>query len=292
MNTKKSNDLPFAQVPPALMHHTHNGDGILFTEWRNVPPQEVHVSNLKNHEININLTPNPVNMWEKVDGKSTKGQLAFGDIIILSAGESSLWRWDTDLSFYRIELPPDLLGDVGNKSEMAFNGPIELHHILQTHDPKLFQLTQWLMEDIKQGGIGGKLYEESLSNLLALHVLKRYTSTKFDPYKPKNLSDREINTAIQYIHDRINQNISLTELAREVNVSPAHLIRLFKKATGFPPHQYVIQLRVNRAKTLLLTKKVSISEVAAEVGFADQSHFHRHFKRLVGCTPREYLKMA
>lgn len=87
----------------------------------------------------------------------------------------------------------------------------------------------------------------------------------------------------------LDQDISLEVLAQTVNVSPSHLRRLFKQATGMAPHQYLIHLRVNRAKELLLTRGFSVNEVAAEVGFADQSHLHRHFKRIFGVTPKAVL---
>jgi AraC family transcriptional regulator len=73
------------------------------------------------------------------------------------------------------------------------------------------------------------------------------------------------------------------------HVSPYHFARLFKHSTGLPPHQYVIACRVERAKELLRERdRLPLADVAAEVGFSSQSHFTRHFKRLVGVTPRRF----
>jgi AraC family transcriptional regulator len=58
---------------------------------------------------------------------------------------------------------------------------------------------------------------------------------------------------------------------------------------GEPPHRYVIRLRIERAKELLREGRLSLAQVAAAVGFADQCHFNRHFKRLVGETPGQFL---
>jgi AraC family transcriptional regulator len=74
-----------------------------------------------------------------------------------------------------------------------------------------------------------------------------------------------------------------------VNTDPSHLTRLFKKATGLTPHRYLIMIRVDRARRLLLSTDESIAEVAAHVGFADQSHLNRHFKRIVGITPGAFV---
>ena len=72
-------------------------------------------------------------------------------------------------------------------------------------------------------------------------------------------------------------------------MSPYHLVRVFKQATGVSPHQYLIQVRVNNARALLMAGagKRSVAAVAEAVGFADQSHLTRHMKRLLGVTPGE-----
>jgi AraC family transcriptional regulator len=73
-------------------------------------------------------------------------------------------------------------------------------------------------------------------------------------------------------------------------MSPHYFSRLFKKTTGFTPHQYVINCRIEKAKDLLKKGKLSIAEIAKEVGFVDQSHLHRYFKRKVGITPKSFLQ--
>jgi AraC-like DNA-binding protein len=98
---------------------------------------------------------------------------------------------------------------------------------------------------------------------------------------------RRVIRAREYIHDRVRQPISLTEIADAVGLSPFHLARCFRRAFGVPPHQYQTTLRVERAKRLLLTG-VTIDRVARDVGFFDQSHLNRHFRRIVGVTPGRY----
>lgn len=88
-----------------------------------------------------------------------------------------------------------------------------------------------------------------------------------------------------YIHDRIDQDIPLKELADSIGMSVSHFCRLFKQSTGLSPHQYVIACRVERARSLLLNEERTIAQVAHAVGFADQSHMNHHFNRLVGIPP-------
>jgi AraC-like DNA-binding protein len=78
-------------------------------------------------------------------------------------------------------------------------------------------------------------------------------------------------------------------IAQAVYMSPYHFTKLFKESTGQSPHQYVVEARVRKAKELLTTGKFTISEVAHHVGFADQSHLTRHFKRVFGLPPKRLL---
>jgi len=82
-------------------------------------------------------------------------------------------------------------------------------------------------------------------------------------------------------------------MAAAAHLSAYHFARQFKAATGMPPHQYVIARRVARAQPLLHPDHdLALAEIAARVGFSDQSHFSQHFKRLVGVTPRQFRTSA
>ena len=95
---------------------------------------------------------------------------------------------------------------------------------------------------------------------------------------------------IDYINNHLEQDLSLIELAAIAQMSPHYFSHLFKQSTGMTPHQYVIRCRVECAKELLLQRKLTIAEIAYKVGFANQSHLNRHFKRLLGVTPKAILQ--
>ncbi|NJN22176.1 MAG: AraC family transcriptional regulator [Leptolyngbya sp. RL_3_1] len=90
-----------------------------------------------------------------------------------------------------------------------------------------------------------------------------------------------------YLQTHYATAITLDELAQAVNLPPLKLLRLCRRELGLPPHRYLVQLRVQQAKHRI-AKGIPLSRVAAETGFADQSHLNRHFKRLVGVTPGQY----
>jgi AraC-like DNA-binding protein len=91
------------------------------------------------------------------------------------------------------------------------------------------------------------------------------------------------------LDERLTAGLTLDEAARLLGVHPAHLVRAFTKRFAIPPHRYVTGRRVEMARRLLLSG-MPASAVAGEVGFYDQSHLTRHFKRMLGVTPSRYVR--
>jgi AraC-like DNA-binding protein len=89
--------------------------------------------------------------------------------------------------------------------------------------------------------------------------------------------------------ERLADAPSLAELAALTGLSQFALLRAFRRETGMPPHAYLNQLRVRRAR-LLLDSGLTPADVAAQTGFADQAHMTRHFKRVVGVPPAAYQR--
>ncbi|NMB88879.1 MAG: AraC family transcriptional regulator [Chloroflexi bacterium] len=93
--------------------------------------------------------------------------------------------------------------------------------------------------------------------------------------------------AYRFLMEHLYENVSLEELAGLAHMSPYHFLRTFREVYGLPPHAYRLQKRVSAARRLL-AQGHPVAQVACETGFSDQSHFTRHFKSLVGVTPRQY----
>jgi transcriptional regulator GlxA family with amidase domain len=92
------------------------------------------------------------------------------------------------------------------------------------------------------------------------------------------------------LQTRWAESVPLRELAAVAGLSKCHLVHLFHREVGLPPHAYQIQLRLVRARTLAATG-MPLAEVAARTGFADQSHLTRHFKRVTGLPPGQYAAL-
>ena len=102
--------------------------------------------------------------------------------------------------------------------------------------------------------------------------------------------DQRVRTVIALMKQYPRQPLPLSRLAQTVNLSPTRLCYLFKAETGTPPARYLRTLRMQDATTLLVDTFLSVKEIIARVGFTDESHFVKNFKRIYGVTPTEYRK--
>ncbi|MGB7485863.1 MAG: AraC family transcriptional regulator [Phormidesmis sp.] len=100
---------------------------------------------------------------------------------------------------------------------------------------------------------------------------------------------RAISKVQDYLQSQYSHNISLGELAALVDLKPLRLLRTFRRQIGLPPHAYLNHVRISKAKNLLVAGW-TITDTALETGFTDQSHLHRHFKKIVGVTPGQYVR--
>jgi AraC family transcriptional regulator len=162
------------------------------------------------------------------------------------------------------------------------------------NSPELFSTMSSVDAELRAGGVGGSLLAESFANILAVHLIRHITGAR----RPKAPADgvlprHKLRTVIEYIMENLEGTPTLEEMARVVKLSPYYFARQFKAATGLAPYQFVITRRIERAKHLLRTNGgLGLAEVAFRSGFANQSHFCFHFKRIAGVTPRRFREDA
>jgi len=116
-------------------------------------------------------------------------------------------------------------------------------------------------------------------------LLARYARCDATPSRPS----AQIRILRDYLDDHYPAALSLRDMASIARVSPATLIRHFTAELGMPPHEYLVSRRIDAARSLVLAGR-PLPEVAHLTGFADQSHLHRHFTRIVGVTPGRYRR--
>ena len=135
------------------------------------------------------------------------------------------------------------------------------------------------------------LYAETLSIAFAVHLLTAHSRSAKKPKTPKGkLSSIQLHTVTEIARQELASDLSLNQLALAANVSPFHFARLFKNTTGMAPHKFVLRLRLERAKRLIASGQLPLTEIALAVGFFDQAHFTNVFRRAFGMTPKAFAK--
>jgi len=151
------------------------------------------------------------------------------------------------------------------------------------------ELLGWaLQREAESGYPSGRIYLDGLTAAMASRLVSRHSSLarKFSPNGNAGLTGYRLKQVLAFIEEQLTENLSLERIAAVARVSSSHLNTLFRHSMGVAVHQYVIQRRVELAKTLLMKEEKSITEIALEAGFAHQSHLARHMRRMLGLPPR------
>ncbi|MDZ4879034.1 MAG: HTH-type transcriptional activator RhaR [Chroococcidiopsis cubana SAG 39.79] len=268
-------------------------NGILVEQCQYSPtPNEAKSPALSDHRLILPLGQ-PAPLIQKRDNRLHESILQKGDSIFVPAGYPSSWRSprrDTNRPKQQqlhIWLKPESIEQAAQASEIDIDR-IDLMNCFGKQDSQLHHIAMLLLAELQSDGIMGRLYVESLTQVLVIHLLRHY-STFMQPiaFEDRSLTRTRLQQAIEYIHTHLDRDLSLVEIAQVINISPTYFASLFKRATGISPHQYVVQQRVERAKLLLSKTDLAIADIALQVGFSNQSHLTRHFKRLTGVTPKQ-----
>lgn len=193
-------------------------------------------------------------------------------------GDSKSWKYT---NFYP---SISLLEEIHEEIYFDKKVPLFSEHIIE--DEYLYKLLWNLFHSvyIKNSPMD---IEINLINTLS-YIVKNFTVEKktIDEFP---VQKKVILRSLEYINDCIDYNISLNELANDINLSKYHFLRLFKEHVGLTPHQYIIMNRVNRAKELII-KGEKLSIASLNTGFTDQSHFIKNFRKIYGYSPKHLLK--
>jgi AraC family transcriptional regulator len=211
-------------------------------------------------------------------------------VIVVPAHVTHQIEWNRESEFLIISLDPQLLNQAAD--ENIDPERVDLVPSLPKPDPLIHQIGLTLKQELTENGGSDRLYVQSLVNCLSVHLLKKYSTLTRSLFPTTDRSSpSRLKLVLEYIHDNLAQNFSHTDLAAIANLSISRFYRVFRQGTGVSPHQYLINARIDRAMELLRSSRnPSIGHIAHQLGFADQSHFTRHFKRIVGVTPKVILQ--
>jgi AraC family transcriptional regulator len=225
----------------------------------------------------------------KRGGITHRGVSVHGYSDIIPAGTPSRWEMKESDTVLLLGLTQALIRNV---AEAAGLDPrhVKIVNRFQTRDTKIEHIGWALKEEMETGYPNGRLYIESLAQALAVHLLNRHSSHSREMTSSNGgISGRRLKQVLSYIEDNLGQDLSLQSIAGVSGLSASYFKTAFRTSVGHPVHQYVIQRRVERARSLLAAGELPISQIALETGFAHQSHLAYHMRRVLGVTPKTIL---
>lgn len=257
------------------------------------PAHETPEHSTQQHVISISLKPELVKAERVFDGRFQHENIVKGDVAIIPAHTHHISRWQSEADFLILSLEPTFFTrmaiEAGNLQK------IEIKPRFAAPDPLIQQIGLVLKSELEADSQDSRIYIESLTTTLCIHLLKHYCVTsETNLYYPKDkgLSHWKLRQAISYIQENLDKDLTLLEISREVGMSMYHFSRQFKQSTGSAPHQYIMNCRIERAKKLLTRTNTTIDQICEQVGFQSQSHFTNVFRKLIGITPRAYREQV
>src|SRR5215467_9975021 len=171
----------------------------------------------------------------------------------------------------------------------GMSGTPELGHRCKFVDARLTALIKAVNAERIAGFPSGRLFLDSIEQAIAAALVDAYAGQNRSVQQLRGgLGPARLRLVKELVHAKMEDELTLGEMAQSAELSPAHFSRMFRKSTGETPHQFVLRQRVERAKEMLREAEMRVLDVAVACGFKTQQHFARVFRRICGASPTEY----
>jgi AraC family transcriptional regulator len=218
----------------------------------------------------------PISSWER------------GAVGIFDLESNPIALRNSSFDCVHFNLPRRTLDAFAAENELRAIRPLSF--VQAQKDDVLFQLANFILPWLGDGMRMSELMFDYYALMFCSHMASTYGGIRVSPPKHVGgLAPWQIRRATDLIEDRLDKELRLAMLARECGLSVSHFSRSFKQSFGIPVHRYVVERRVERAKTLMRTSGISLTEIALRTGFSDQASFSRTFGGFVGTSPRRWL---
>lgn len=296
--------MSFSKVPPLKIRSPHGITQFSYQsgEWNGVTVYHVTENlapgqcwqNLSTHQANVAVVLEQVNGYceprKRINNPTPRNRYDAGHAMFIPPNED-IWGYAADSTSsvrdirmrFGHHVIDRLLAEDSDRKKWT-------EPLLLLYDDRITQCAELLAQECAEEERNSPLYGESLTMAL-LAALFTSPQTQIKAVR-SGLARWQIRRAMDYMEANLLNDIRIAELASLARLSPSQFARAFKVSTGFTPHRWLIEQRIQRAKRLMQKEKMSISLAAHLTGFATQSHFTKTFRRLTGTTPGLWMRDA
>ena len=272
---KRVADILTASPQAKRMANLSLGQGRQIAIWEN-SYDEVQYSATKGHAFSLYL--NGGSGTRRIDGRAKKG--APGALCIFPEGHSSTWHITEMFQFMHLYVDDDVLRAAFARTHDKDARRLDISEKILTSPGSLEKPLRLMAKASLDGDVlaADAGFAEMVAEL-----------TDRPLQLSGGLSQRVLRDVIEWVSENFETNIRLSDLAQIAELSEFHFHRMFRQTCGVSPHNWLIQFRVERAKTILMHEPMA--DISAACGFSSQSHFIRRFKQQTGVTPGQYVRL-
>jgi AraC family transcriptional regulator len=238
------------------------------------------------HVVTLHLS-NPLPIRQRREDISHAWTLTRGDLSLIPAGWRTTCWTERSADFLQIELGRELVRRAAGDTDGAVDPPC----LFSFDDPLCRELALSMVAEAQSHGAAARMYVESAAIVLSQRLLALRGRPPVPSSRP-GLPPAVLRRAKEFLHDQMDRNPGVTELSSAVGMNVDHFSRMFKRSTGLAPHQYLGNIRLERAKRLLVEGRAPIIEIAYEIGYANPSQFSAFFRKRTGLSPTEFRRNA
>jgi AraC family transcriptional regulator len=208
-----------------------------------------------------------------------------GDMSLIPGGwRTTVWS-EEKTDFLQLELGPEFVRRAAGGSA----NDVEVPCLFSFGDPVCRELTLSMVAEAQEHGPAARMYVQSAAVVLTQRLLS-LKGRSVTPAPRPGLPPAVLRRAKEFLHEEMPRNPGINELSAAVGMNVDHFSRLFKRSTGLAPHQYLGNIRLERAKRLLAEGRAQIIEIAYEIGYANPSQFSAFFRKRTGLSPTEFRR--
>ncbi len=255
---------------------------ILISRWldgRTSQRHEQAVSPEDRYVVSLSLRPTRMRLLHE-QRSLVEGPVQAGTLFVCAPGQVQRAEFGAPCDFLHLYVAADYLG-----RQLAGSGAAPARDLngFVAHDGLAADLGRTI---IQGGGVGNWLFAQCVAQAIVMRMLALHPC----PSRMTQLPKWRLRRVESYIAANIGEPISLGDLAEAAGLSRMHFAAQFRAATGCSPHEYLLQQRIECAKSALAEAIMPLAEVALSVGFQTQSHFSTVFKRFTGETPGRWQR--
>ena len=261
--------------------------GLSWAHYRN---QDEHLSyvNDKQHTLSMYLTGG-YNTF-RTDVRANKG--APGKFCLMPKGADSAWQVGDTQEFMHLYFDDTYIKRLALRVFDIDPRTVELPELTFTQNLGLESLFRYNMASANWQTNDMQLAMEQVTDTILISMLQNMGNKKIKSPLKGGLSPKVCLLVCDYIHENFQRQIYLSELADLAELSEFHFCRMFKESLAQTPQEYLTNVRIEHVKRALINSKLTLANIALNVGFSNQSHMGRYFKKIIGVSPREFRRQS